>query len=83
MQIHDLPEDFFPITNSADIDAVLAYIRMDGHHDGITRLAVLTTDTEYLSVYATRARDPMDPRADFRWFYGAEVEGGFGDEIAA
>ena len=80
MQIHDLPEDFFPITNRADIDAVLAYIHMDGHHSGITGLAVLTTDTEYLSVYATRARDPMVEHADFRWFYGAEVES---DGIAA
>ena len=83
MQIHDLPEDFFPITNRADIDAVLAYIHMDGHHSGITGLAVLTTDTEYLSIYSTRARDPMDSRADFRWFFGAEVESDASDDIAA
>ena len=81
MQIHQMPEDFFPITNPSDIDAVLAYIHMSGHHDGITGLAVLTTDTEYLSVYATRARDPMGG-GDFRWFYGAEVESDASD-IAA
>ena len=83
MPILIMPEDFFPITNPADIDAVLAYIHMIGHHDGITGLAVLATDTEYQSIYATRARDPMGERADFRWFYGAEVESDASDDIAA